>query len=144
MPKGKPERGLDEQQLEGGGGGAGMSSIKQFEKTSPTADRAQAKIAKGNVGADEVLKNLRNKFNVSKESFNAKRDIRDPSIVSEEERARALGQYRRDQALKGASEEGGVKKLPYIEPTEKKKGGLTASRRADGIASRGKTKGRFV
>jgi hypothetical protein len=142
MPKGIPKRGLDEQQLEGGG--AGLSSIKQFEKTSPTAEKAQAKIAKGNIGADEVLSNLRNKFNVSKENLNAKRDIRDPSTLSEEERARALGQYRRNQALKEASEEAGVQKLPYVEPTEKKKGGLTASRRGDGIASRGKTKGRFV
>lgn len=144
MPKGIPKKPGEEALLEGGGAGAGMSSVKQFEKTSPVAERAQAKIAKGNIGADEVLSNLRNKFNVSKENLNAKRDIRDPSTLSEEERARALGQYRRNQALKEASEEDGVQKLPYVEPTEKKKGGLTASRRGDGIASRGKTKGRFV
>ena len=142
MPKGIPKKPGEEQTLEGGG--AGMSSVKQFEKLSPTAEKAQAKIAKGNIGADEVLKNLRDKFNVSKESFNAKRDIRDPSMVSEEERARAIGQYRRNQALKETSEEGGVKKFPYVEPAGKKKGGLTASSRADGIASRGKTRGRMM
>ena len=125
MPKGIPRKPGEEQQLEGGGAGAGSKS-------------------KGNIGADEVLKNLRDKFNVSKESFNAKRDIRDPSMVSEEERVRALGQYRRNQALKETSEEGGVKKLPYVEPAGKKKGGLTASSRADGCAVKGKTKGRMV
>jgi hypothetical protein len=125
MPKGIPKKPGEEQTLEGGGAGAGSKS-------------------KGNIGADEVLKNLRDKFNVSKESFNAKRDIRDPSMVSEEERARAIGQYRRNQALKETSEEGGVKKFPYVEPAGKKKGGLTASSRADGIASRGKTRGRMM
>jgi len=143
MPKGKPERGLDEQLLEGGGGGAGMSSVKQFEKTSPIAERAQAKIDKANIGADEVLSNLRNKFNVSKEALNAKRDIRDPSLLSEEERARALRKFQRNKALERATTEDGVTKYPYVEPTEKKKGGMTASRRADGIASRGKTRGKI-
>ena len=132
MPKGKPERGLDEQQLEGGGAGAGAGTNARSRLQS-------------NIGADTVLKNLREKFNVSKESLNAKRDIRDPSMVSEEERARALNRYRRDKAAEEATtDESGVKKFPYVEPTSKKKGGLTASRRADGIASRGKTKGRFV
>ena len=129
MPKGIPKKPGEDQLLEGGGAGMGAGAVAK---------------PKGNIGADEVLKNLRDKFNVSKESFNAKRNVRDPSIVSEEERARALGRYRREQASKGASEEGGVQKLPYVEPTEKKKGGITASSRADGIASRGKTKGRFV
>jgi len=142
MPKGIPKKPGEEQTLEGGG--AGMSSIKQFEKLSPTAEKAQAKIAKGNIGADEVLSNLRSKFNVSKESLNAKRDVRDPSTVSEKERAQALNQYRRNKAAEEATTNEGVTKYPYVEPAEKKKGGLTASRRADGIASRGKTKGRIV
>ena len=34
--------------------------------------------------------------------------------------------------------------MPVAAATTMKKGGMTASRRADGIASRGKTKGRFV
>ena len=172
MPKGIPKKPGEEQTLEGGGAGAGagvrrgayttkkqqaridamtdeeraasMNVGKQFEILSPVAEKAQAKIAKGNIGADEVLKNLREKFNVSKESFNAKRDIRDPSMVSEEERVRALRKFERNKALEGTTTEGGVTKYPYVEPTEKKKGGLTASRRGDGIASRGKTKGRMV
>jgi hypothetical protein len=45
------------------------------------------------------------------------------------------------------SAEGGMKpgQSPSLDnPIQQAKGGLTASRRADGIASRGKTKGRFV
>jgi len=129
MPKGIPKKPGEEQQLEGGGAGAGTNARSRLQS---------------NIGADTVLKNLREKFNVSKESFNAKRDIRDPSMVSEEERARALNQYRRNKATEEATTDEGVTKYPYVEPTEKKKGGLTASRRADGIASRGKTKGRMV
>ena len=131
MPKGIPKKPGEEQQLEGGGAGAGAGTNARSRLQS-------------NIGADAVLKNLREKFNVSKESLNAKRDIRDPSTVSEKERAQALNQYRRNKAAEEATTDEGVTKYPYVEPTEKKKGGLTASRRADGIASRGKTRGRIV
>ena len=129
MPKGIPKKPGEEQTLEGGGAGAGTSARSRLQS---------------NIGADTVLKNLREKFNVSKENLNAKRDIRDPSVLSEEERVRALRKFERNKALEGTTTEGGVTKYPYVKPTEKKKGGLTASRRADGIASRGKTKGRMV
>ena len=129
MPKGIPKKPGEEQTLEGGGAGAGTNARSRLQS---------------NIGADTVLKNLREKFNVSKENLNAKRDIRDPSVLSEEERVRALRKFQRNKALDGTTTEGGVTKYPYVEPTEKKKGGLTVSRRADGIASRGKTKGRMV
>ena len=129
MPKGIPKKPGEEQTLEGGGTGASTSARSRLQS---------------NIGADTVLKNLREKFNVSKENLNAKRDIRDPSVLSEEERVRALRKFQRNKALDGTTTEGGVTKYPYVEPTEKKKGGLTASRRADGIASRGKTRGRMI
>jgi len=129
MPKGIPKKPGEEQTLEGGGTGASTSARSRLQS---------------NIGADTVLKNLREKFNVSKENLNAKRDIRDPSVLSEEERVRALRKFQRNKALDGTTTEGGVTKYPYVEPTGKKKGGLTASSRADGCAVKGKTKGRMV
>ena len=141
MPKGIPKKPGEEQTLEGGG--AGMSSVKQFEKLSPTAERAQAKIDKANRRARErasdeaLLEATKNTPKTVSEMTDAQKAMLTPGQLS-----------RREQADKNFAELQGRKnarKQPNLfEPTSKKKGGLTVSRRADGIASRGKTKGRFV
>jgi hypothetical protein len=116
MPKGKPERGLDEQQLEGGGAGAGMSSVKQFEKSTPMADRALAKIDK----------------------VNAKRKQPNLFEMTDKERAALTPSQKRRYGSDMLYARPGVDNMDY------KKGGLTASSRADGCAVKGKTKGRMV
>lgn len=112
------KRGDDEQMLEGGGAGGGAG-----------AGFHSAAVAKRPI---------------PKNTSRAPR-----SILEESERVESLEKFRRNQAAKrGETEfsltEGKKTVYPYVEPVEKKKGGLTASSRADGIASRGKTKGRMV
>jgi hypothetical protein len=116
MPKSKPERGLDEQQLEGGGAGAGMSSVKQFEKSTPMADRALAKIDK----------------------VNAKRKQPNLFEMTDKERAALTPSQKRRYGSDMLYARPGVDDMDY------KKGGLTASTRADGIAARGRTRGRVI
>jgi hypothetical protein len=73
-------------------------------------------------------------------------DLTKGSKSAKEEAARnkELTASRREEALNNAKTEGIKTEYPYIEPTERKKGGtVSASRRADGIAMRGKTKGRM-
>ena len=116
MPKGIPKKPGEEQTLEGGGGGAGMSSVKQFEKTSPTADRAQAKIDK----------------------VNTKRKQPNLFEMTDKERAALTPSQKRRYGSDMLYARPGVDDMEY------KKGGLTASSRADGCAVKGKTKGRMV
>lgn len=169
MPKAKPERGLDEQQLEGGG--AGMSSIKQFEKTSPVAERAQAKIDKANrmdrerASDEALLEATKNTPKTVSEMTDAQKTMLTPGQLSRREQADK--NFAELQARKTARKQPNLfemtdKEQAALTPPQKrrygsdatfdrvpdtddmKKGGLTASRRGDGIASRGKTKGRFV
>jgi hypothetical protein len=145
-------KGLDEQQLEGGvGGGAGgfrsarganekrleqrindmpakeRASLddvgKQFETLSPLAQRAQAKIDK--VNAEQ--KSSRS-YKPTENTVLGKREL-NYFELSDAQRA-ALTPRQRKQL--GAD----------LEPF-KTGGAVTASRRADGIAQRGKTKGRM-
>jgi hypothetical protein len=109
------KRGDDQQMLEGGGAGAGFQSAAVIKRSVPN---------------------------------NPPRAPR--SVLEESERVEALEKFRRNQAAKkGETEfsltEGKKTVYPYVEPVEKKNGGkISASSRADGIASRGKTKGRIV
>ena len=141
MPTSKV-KGLDEQQLEGGISGAGgsggksdvssWSSVKQFEKLSPTAEKAQAKIDKVNRRAGYIKTEI---IDLTKGSKSAN---------EEAARNKELTASRRQEALDNAKTEGIKTEYPYIEPTNKKAGGtVTASRRADGIAMRGKTRGKM-
>ena len=71
-------------------------------------------------------------------SMAAKRDV---------ERAKARPERQEAEQKAIVREEGGIKKTeyPYAGPNEFKRGGaVSASKRADGIAQRGKTKGRMV
>lgn len=170
MPKGKPERGLDEQLLEGGGAGAGMSSVKQFEKTSPIAERAQAKIDKANRMArerasdDALMEAIKNTPKTVSEMTDAQKAMMTPGQLSRREQADknfAELQERKSSRKQPNLFEMTDKERAELTPSQKrkyksdmtfdrpsadeyKKGGMTASRRADGIASRGKTRGRIV
>ena len=120
-------KGIDEPQLEGGISGAGGSgmNIKGMMKEIKAAEK-QAKID-------------RRAGNIHSQVTPAPR-----SVLEEAERNKALGKFRRDQAFNEGKTEGIKTEYPYVEPTEKKKGGtVSASRRADGIAQRGKTKGKM-
>jgi hypothetical protein len=130
-------KGLDEQTLEGGvgsgaGGRSGVTSSnskldnvfgiegkafgKQFEKQSPTAEKAQAKIDKVN-SERKAPKEVTNYF----EMTDAQRANLTPAQL------RRLGSD-----------------ATHSRPGSLKTGGtVTASRRADGIAMRGKTRGKM-
>jgi hypothetical protein len=83
------------------------------------------------------------------------RIIKEPEVIdlakgsksAKEEAARnkELTASRRQEALSNAKTEGIKTEYPYIEPTERKKGGtVSASRRADGCCVKGKTKGKMI
>ena len=162
MPKGIPKKPGEEQTLEGGGAGAGMSSVKQFEKSTPMADRAQAKIDKANRMARErasdeaLLEATKNIPKTVSEMTDAQKAAMTPGQLSRREQADknfAELQGRKNSRKQPNLFEMTDKERAELSPSQKrkfgsdttfKKGGLTASRRADGIASRGKTKGRMV
>ena len=162
MPKGIPKKPGEEQTLEGGGGGAGMSSVKQFEKTSPTADRAQAKIDKANRMARErasdeaLLEATKNTPKTVSEMTDAQKTAMTPGQLSRREQADknfAELQGRKNSRKQPNLFEMTDKERAELSPSQKrkfgsdttfKKGGLTASSRADGCAVKGKTKGRMV
>ena len=170
MPKGIPKKPGDEQQLEGGGAGAGMSSAKQFETSTPMADRALAKIDKANRMAREkasdeaLLEAIKNTPKTVSEMTNAQKAALTPGQLSRREQADK--NFAELQTRKKPREQPNLfemtdKERAALTPSQKrrygsdmlyarpgvdkfKKGGLTASSRADGCATRGKTKGRFV
>ena len=152
-------KGLDEQQLEGGvggGGGMGRGSSTQIKEVPmdikgavEAAEKYQAKYGPKGHRSDPIIEKLQDQLGVNRNAGSVKREVIDTSkgsksMLEEAERNKALDQFRRKKALSEATTEGGVTKYPYIEPTSKKAGGtVSASRRADGIAMRGKTRGRM-
>ena len=125
MPKGFPKRG-DDQLLEGGGGGAGMSSAKQGLSLEAQASKNAVK---------------------NKTDTSAELEKLDRRMELKRELAATKAKPERQAAERNAVEriEGGVKKTeyPYAGENEFKKGGMTASKRADGIAQRGRTRGKM-
>lgn len=124
-------KGLDEQLLEGGAGGGGMGrgSSTQSKQGLSINSQAAKNAAKNNAStADEMIK-------------------LDKMLESKKELAQIKSKPERQAAERNAvtKEEGGVKTTiyPYAGPNEYKKGGITASSRADGVAERGKTRGKI-
>jgi hypothetical protein len=113
------------------------------------AEKYQAKYGPKGHRSDPIIEKLQDQLGVDRRAGRIKSEVIDPSkgsrsVLEEAERNKALDQFRRKKALSEATTEGGVTKYPYIEPTSKKAGGaVTASRRADGIAQRGKTRGKM-
>ena len=143
-------KGLDEQTLEGGvGSGAGgrsgvTSSNSKLDNVFGIEGKALSKHR-----SDPIIEKLQDQLGVNRNAGSVKREVIDTSkgsksMLEEAERNKALDQFRRKKALSEATTEGGVTKYPYIEPTSKKAGGaVSATRRADGIAMRGKTRGKM-
>jgi hypothetical protein len=116
----------NDQLLEGGGAGAGMSARGQGISGQAAKNSAKSKSDM----ADELIR--------LDKMMAAKRDM---------EKAKARPERQEAERKAVVREEGGVKKTeyPYAGPNEFKKGGMvSASKRADGCAVKGKTKGRMV
>ena len=119
----------NDQLLEGGagGGGAGYASARGQGLSGQAAKNAAK--SKSDM-ADEMIR--------LDKMMAAKRDM---------EKAKARPERQEAERKAVVREEGGVKKTeyPYAGPNEFKKGGtVSASKRADGCAVKGKTKGRMV
>jgi len=154
MPKGIPKKPGEEQTLEGGGAGAGAGAgsgrmtvaerwASRHDPGSNWASLTGPKIPK------EIKEERAARFKAERDSLMEYMNKIPKTLTAEQKAMLTPGQLsRREQADKNFAELQGRKnarKQPNLfEPTSKKKGGLTVSRRADGIASRGKTKGRFV
>lgn len=155
MAKNKTQRGLDEQLLEGGGGGggAGVSGTKWSGMPS----------FKSNASLMDDLKKITAPPTKAKGAAKKSVELAEDRAVSRT-LARAAGTAAVGAGAKAATSEDKPKKAAVkddyedmsgdvkadssnptgVAGTGMKKGGMTASRRADGIASRGKTKGRIV
>ena len=125
MPKGMrnpiEEQRFGTESSGGGGGGGGRMSMTAI------ADKSA----------------IKNKTNMADEMIAADKKL---SMKRELETAQAKPERQKADKNATVSTEGGVKttKYPYVGPNEYAKGGaVSASKRADGIAQRGKTKGRM-
>ena len=158
MAKNTPKRGLDEQELEGGGGGGGMrsASVKDTKWSNMPSFKSNASIM------DDIKK-------LTKDTSHLKGGAKKATELAEN---RALNRMAVRAGAAGAAAAGakaatsnepkkaaaksddyedmsGEVNLDPSNPTGvsgkgMKKGGMTASRRADGCAVKGKTKGRMV
>ena len=140
-------KGLDEPTLEGGGGGGGMGrgssskldnvfgiEGKALSKSTPKKEDEIKEVPMDIKGAVEAAEKYQAKYGTK--SF-PRRPSRDEREQDAKER-----QYEKYSG-KDLNYRGGKSETPGAEGM-KKGGAVTASRRADGIAQRGKTKGRMV
>jgi hypothetical protein len=129
MATSKLNKGLDEQLLEGGGAGASMQAAKQGQSVAGQAVKNARKNQTSDV--EEMIKLDR--------MLDMRRELQAAKAKPERQAAERNATTR---------EEGGAKvtSYPYAGPNEYKKGGkvASASKRADGIAQKGKTKGRMI
>jgi hypothetical protein len=139
-------KGLDEPTLEGGGGGGGMGrgssskldnvfgiEGKALSKSKPKKEDEIKEVPMDIKGAVEAAEKYQAKYGTK--SF-PRRPSRDEREQDAKER-----QYEKYSG-KDLNYRGGKSETPGAEGM-KKGGAVTASRRADGIAQRGKTKGRI-
>jgi hypothetical protein len=153
------KRPLDDEQLEGGGKGAGMgsSSVKDTKWSGMPSFKSNASIM------DDIKK-------LTKDTSHLKGGAKKSTELAEDRAAkrmavRAAGAAAAGAAAKAATSEDKPKKAAAksedyedltgdvsIDPSNPtgvagkgmKKGGMTASRRGDGIAQRGKTRGTLI
>jgi hypothetical protein len=148
-------KGLDEQQLEGGvggGGGMGRGSSTQIKEVPidikgavEAAEKYQAKTRGRPVSDKPKISDYLGQRDYLKSEESLARKNRTAEEKAAEKAEKELVASRRQEALNNAKTEGIKTEYPYIEPTSKKAGGtVSASRRADGIAMRGKTKGKMI
>ena len=158
MATNRPRRGDDLTPLEGGGGGAGGASVRSTKWSNMPSLRGNANIV------DDIRK-------LTKDTSKLKGGAKRSTELAEDRAARrmavrAAGAAAAGAAAKAATSEDKPKKasaaasedyedmsgavdIDVSNPTGvagkgMKKGGMTASRRADGCATKGKTKGRIV
>ena len=127
--------GMDDQPLEGGGRGAGgASALEAVTKVGGPATLAFL----GGIGGSEMIKNAREKQEAADEMTRESRGKEDSMTPGQkqsmQEAQDAAMQTKKDKAYNAAK----------TYPDSFAKGGMTASKRADGIAQRGKTRGTFV
>lgn len=126
--------GMDDQPLEGGGRGAGgASALEAATKIGGPATLAFL----GGIGGSEILKNAREKKEASDEIKRESRGSQDSMTAGQK------------QSMEEAKDEEMRKKMKSAPTTKTEMGksfakGGTASSRADGIAQRGKTRGKIV
>ena len=154
MAKNNPKRGLDEQLLEGGGSGGGAG-------ISPSViNRLYPKMPGGKVEGEYAHRNVRSAKEFddivargaalppagSKNPQKYWTQTSSPNLSTKETAAGTIrakvSNIKENEPVKREHIEKYNPDKGEFEPL--KKGGMTASRRADGIASRGKTRGRIV
>ena len=127
--------GMDDQPLEGGGRGVGgASTLEAVTKVGGPA----ALTFLGGIGGSEMIKNAREKQEAADEMKRESRGKQDSMTSGQkqsmQEASDAAMQAKKDKAYNAAK----------TYPDNFSKGGMTASKRADGIAQRGKTRGTMV
>lgn len=135
-PKGNSFRGLDMRELEGGVGGAGGGGGL---RTAASVGGPAALVALGGAGGSQIIKGAREKREAEKREADAemKRESRGVEKTfddrAREDAAEARMQKRINDAAEAASK-------------NMAKGGKvsSASKRADGIATKGKTRGTMI
>lgn len=158
MAKNSPKRGLDEQELEGGGGGGGMrsTSAKDTKWSGMPSFKSNASLV------DDIKKLAKDTSHLKGGAKKAAELAKDRAVTRTAIRAGAAGAAQAginaatdDEPKKGSAaasddyeDMSGDVNLDSSNPTGvagkgMKKGGMTASCRADGIASRGKTRGKI-
>ena len=137
MPINKLRSGLDEQILEGGGAGAGMMAASRSSARGANEKRLEQKISEMSEKERAALENPGKQF-----------ETLSPGEAKAMEKVRE-----RRQAEKKSLFEMTDKEVNALTPAQRrklgsdvtfKKGGMTASARADGCATKGKTRGKMV
>ena len=143
MPKGIPKKPGEEQTLEGGGAGAGSGRMTAAERWATRNDPGSnwasltgPKIPK------EIKEERAARFKAERDSLMEYMNKIPKTLTAEQKAGMSPAQLRRVERMEKNSAD---KSNTSVEtPDGMKKGGLTASRRADGCAVKGKTKGRMV
>lgn len=149
MPKGFPKRG-DDQLLEGGGAGAGIRGTKWSSMPSLKSNASTI---------DDLKKIVSDTYKLKGAAKAAKEEAIERAITRTGVRAagagaagaglKSISSAGASESKKDDSDSDDTAEKNYDVPggfsgKGMKKGGMTASRRADGIAKRGKTRGMIV
>lgn len=141
MPKGLPKRG-DDQLLEGGGAGSGRMTVAERWATRSSPDSNWASL-KGPKTPKEIKEEHAARIKADNDFLTEFAKNTPKTLTAEQKAGMSPAQLRRaERAEKNFADK--TNTYPVETPEGMKKGGMTASRRADGIAQRGKTKGRLV
>jgi len=130
--KGNSFRGLDMRELEGGiggaGGGGGFRNAMSVAAPAAVAGTAAAVLKNGQI------ENSKRRKEEDEAASEMKREVRGIEKTSSDRAREAADDASMQRKIDKAAENGSKNMA---------KGGMTASRRADGIASKGKTRGKI-